>query len=392
MGSSRRRAPGRGSVIDVSTGKNGTKWLVRVSLGPDDARGRRPRLNKIIKGTKRDAERFLTEHLRRKDEGQPVALSRQPLEGWLHEWLTIWCNNVSDRTKQDYTNLVRRYITENPLAQVLRTRRLIDLSPSDIQALINGLQARGLSPRTIQMVHGVLRTALNQAVQLDKIARNPTSYVKTPKLVRREMKALTPEEASRFLDAAASDPHYTLFAVLLMGGLRPGEALALKWSDLEGSTLRVQRALTNVGNQLIEAPTKTGRGRAIPLPRFVVKELRQHKAKQAAVQLRQGRMYRDQGYIFTTSRGTPLSLRNLTSRHFKPILKRAGIRNLRLYDLRHSCATLLFADGVPAKVVQERLGHSSIALTLDTYTHLVPGMQEAASEKLDDRYGQASVL
>ena len=373
-----------GSIRDISPKKNGTKWLIRISLGGDDPTGNRPRLNRVLNGAKSEAQKWLTAHLRRKDEGMTVALSRQVLGAWLDEWNKDFSGDASARTRDDYAKLSKRYITPE-----LRQTRLSELTPKAIQRLVNSLTTRGLSPRTVRMAHGMLRTALNKALHLRMIAYNPATFgVTLPKMRKQEMRAMNPSQATAFLDKAKADPWYALFGVLLMGGLRPSEALALKRDDLDGSTLRVQRALVKAeGGGRKDAPTKTGNGRAVPLPAFVVTAIREHLKIQAAVRLRRGPRYKDQGYIFATKSGSPLEMQNLINRHYKPILAAAKLPHFRLYDLRHSCATLLFADGVPPKVVQERLGHSSIMLTLGTYTHVLPGMQEDAAARLEKRFG-----
>ncbi|MBA2459344.1 MAG: site-specific integrase [Gemmatimonadales bacterium] len=166
-------------------------------------------------------------------------------------------------------------------------------------------------------------------------------------------------------------------------GIRPGEALALKWSDLNGVYLRVQRAQTvGADSKKLIASTKTGRSRVLPLGERALRTLQQHRVRQAKWKLKLGDHYRDQGLIFANETGGLLDAQNIVNRHFKPLLKRAGLPAIRLYDLRHSHATLLMAAGEHPKVVQERLGHSTITLTLDTYTHVVPDRQELASSRL----------
>lgn len=220
----------------------------------------------------------------------------------------------------------------------------------------------------------------------------------------RELRCFTTEEAQRFLAAAearrvahaATESDQAclaaFFVVLLLTGLRPGEALALRWSDVDGAYLRVQRAATvGVGNRKLIASTKTGRSRVIPVGERVLRALQEHRVRQAKWRLKIGEMYKDQGLIFANETGGLLDAQNIVNRHFKPLLKRAKLPAIRLYDLRHSHATLLMAAGEHPKVVQERLGHSSITLTLDTYTHVVPGMQELASARLETLLATPSV-
>jgi integrase len=273
----------------------------------------------------------------------------------------------------------KRYLTPE-----LRARKLIELTPTDIQEWINALTARGLGARTIRLAHATVRACLNRAVKLDKIPRNVARAVDLPRHSHVERVVFSPTEARRFLEAAKGDRWEAFFSLQLHAGLRPGEALGLLWSDLEGSVLRIRRALIRVPHQPLQlAATKTGKSRSIPLGAETLEALRKHRVAQIEGRLLLGASYDDRGLIFANEMGGFADDHNIICRHFKPILRRARLRHMRLYDLRHSCATLLLAAGEHPKVVQERLGHSSIAMTLDVYSHVIPGMQESASQRLE---------
>jgi integrase len=234
-----------------------------------------------------------------------------------------------------------------------------------------------------------LSGALNQAVKWRLIAQNPASLVELPKLQRKEVMALSPEEVSRFIEAAQSDRYGVMFAFAVITGMRPGEYMGLKWSDVdfEKGTATVQRSLLGVptekGERFGEPKTPQSR-RTIPLPGALLRQLREHRRRQAEERLRAGSEWTGLDLVFCTDTGKPLDLHNVRVRNFKPILKRAGLpEKLRLYDLRHTCATLLLSEGVHPKVASERLGHSSIVLTLNTYSHILPTMQSEASERLE---------
>jgi integrase len=246
----------------------------------------------------------------------------------------------------------------------------------------------GLSARTVRYTHAVLSSALKQAVKWRMISQNPASYVDLPRLKKTEMKSFSPEEAERFLEAASRERWGTLWAVALTTGLRPGEYLALRWPDvdLKAGTVTVRRALVRRkdGSWGFEEPKTARSRRTVPLPPSAVKALAEHKRKQAEERLAKGPAYKNQGLVFATSTGQPLDQINLLRRHFKPILKAAELpTTFRMYDLRHSCATLLLAAGENPKVVSERLGHASVALTLDIYSHVLPSMQQQAAERLE---------
>jgi integrase len=373
-----RKSRRQGNLQEVAPGK----WIMRVSLG-EDANGRRVRLNKTIFGTKAEAQRQLNAAIKRKDDGVEVMLTRQSLGIWIEEWLRVWGHGIADRTRADYGRILTRY-----LPQELRGRQLPNLTAADVQQFVNSLMARGLSPRTVRMAHGALRTCLNRAVMLGKITRNVATLVELPRNEHHERHYLGPTEATTFLAALPNEEWGAFFGVLLLAGLRPGEALGLQWGDLDGTILRVRRALvTDTGRAPYLSCTKTGKSRVIPLGESAMTLLRAHRKRQLERRIALGTTYRDQDLIFPNELGGFADLHNIGARHFKTLLKRLQLPAIRLYDLRHSHATLLLAAGEHPKVVQERLGHSSITLTLDTYTHVVPSMQERATERLDSLLG-----
>ena len=359
-------------------------FLVSVFLGRD-ANGKRQYHYKQIQGTKGDAQTYLNDILHSKDTGTFV----KPLPLTLNEYLTKWLATaarprVSERTHEGYTYLLDRHIQPE-----LGQRKLSDVRPLHIQKLYADLLARGLSARTVRYLHAVLSSALKQAVRWGMLARNPAELVELPRQVRKEMRALSPTEASEFLKAARADRWGVLFALALTTGMRPEEYLGLQWKDvdLKQGIVIVRRALVwrSVGGGWYFGEPKTTRSRrSIPLPASTLRALIAHRRQQAAERLKAGAAYQQHDLVFATPEGGPLAPRNLKRRHYRLILERAKLpQDLRLYDLRHTCATLLLAAGEHPKVVSERLGHASITLTLDVYSHVLPTMQEAATQKLE---------
>lgn len=219
-------------------------------------------------------------------------------------------------------------------------------------------------------------------------AHNPAELAELSRHERREMQALYPEEAGRFLAAAAADRWHVLLALALATGMRPGGYLGLQWQDaeLERGVVTIRRALVwRKGGEWYFGEPKTARSRRnIPLPASVRTALMEHRRRQGAERLKAGPAYQHNDPVFAMSDGRPVQLRTLDRLHFKPTLKRAGLsQTIRLYDLRHTCASLLLSAGEHPKVVSERLGHASITLTLDVYSHVPHTMQEAASQKLE---------
>lgn len=358
-------------------------WLVRIFQGRD-ANGKRRYFNKTIHGTKRDAQKYLTASLRDKDLGVFVEPANMPLNDYLDKWLeTAAKPRVAPPTFNNYEYLLKRYIRPT-----LGGRKLSDVKPLDVQKIYKAMTDGGLSPRTVRYTHTVLSSALKQAVKWGMLARNPCEAVELPRMVRNEMQAFSPAQAQKFLEAAKDDKHGIVFAFALATGMRPEEYLALRWSDvdLEKGTATVQRTLIwrkGGGWYFGEPKTKQSR-RTMPLPASLVRDLILHRRTQTEYRFGLGATYQNNELCFATETGTPLHLRNLFHRHFSKILDRAALpASFRLYDLRHSCATLLLAVGENPKVVSERLGHASIVLTLDTYSHVLPDMQKGASDKLE---------
>ena len=237
--------------------------------------------------------------------------------------------------------------------------------------------ARGLSAVTVRHAHAVLRCALKQAVKWNLIPRNPADLVELPKVQRKERQVLSAEQAREFVTTCDEMPRGLTFEFALLTGMRPEEYLAVQWGDVdfERCTVQVRRALVRHKKAWSFQEPKTSRScRTVVLPAFMVDKLMAHKRKQLAQRLLVGPEWQAHDLVFCSEFGTPHSIPNLTYRYFRPILEKAKLPRIRLYDLRHSCATLLLIAEENPKVVSERLGHSTIVLTLDTYSHCQLGV------------------
>lgn len=358
-----------------------SKWMVRVYLGPDGG-GKRRYHNHMVHGTKKDAQHYLNGVLSQRDANTWVEPKKVTLDEHLDTWLdSVVRHRVRPRTLGSYQQLLDAYVRPT-----LGNRYLAQVTAVQVQRLYSVLLTRGLSSRTVRYTHAVLRNALKQAVTWRLMAQNPCDSVELPRQVRSEMQALSPEQARGFLEAAASTPWRALFEVLVVTGMRPGEALGLQWRDIDwdAGRLSVRRALVKQGKEWrLEEPKTAKSRRAIPLPPDTVRTLVTHRKQQAVERLAAGPAYVNHDLVFAGQHGQPLDAHNVVRRGFKPLLREAGLPNrVRLYDLRHTCATLLLGQGVHPKVVSERLGHASVALTLDTYSHTVPTLQEEATTGL----------
>lgn len=242
---------------------------------------------------------------------------------------------------------------------------------------------RKLSARTIRYAHSVLRAAIRQAIRWQLLLADPTQGVQLPGTQRREMSVLTTEQARTFLKAASLSPQACLFAVALTTGMRPSEYLGLCWRDIDWDrgTVSIVRTIHKHEGQWIFADTKRVRSRRIVKLQEWVLELLRNLRSMADEDVVCASEVGD--LIFTTVHGEPIREDYLAKRHFKPLLREAGLPNIRLYDLRHTFATLALSLGVPAKVVSEQPGHASAAFTLDIYSHVLPHMQEEAVAKME---------
>lgn len=360
-------------------------WLVRIFMGRD-AKGKQMFHTKTVHGTKKNAEQYRNKVLRDRDLGAFVEPSPMMLDEYLDKWLeTAARPRLHERTFADYQELLKRYVRP-----ALGSKKLAQLRPLEIQTLYSEMQERGLSPRTVRITHIVLSNALKQAVRWHILHQNPAQNVELPKRVRKEMTVLSLDEAIRFLEAAREDIHGMIFAFALATGMRPEEYLALQWKDLDlqKGTATIQRTLCwrrgKGGGWYFGEPKTLQSRRTIPLPASLIKEMLHHKRQQAERRLKLGKEYQAYDLVFATATGGPLHSDNLGARNFKSVRDRAKLLSgVTLYTLRHTCATLLLLAGENPKVVSERLGHSSIVMTLDIYSHVLPSMQQAATEKLE---------
>lgn len=364
--------------------KKGDKtWLVRIFLGRD-TNGKRKYFGKIIHGTKKNADTYLTAKLREKDLGTFVEPAAMPLSEFLDRWLEeIAKPRVRQSTYSSYEMMLRLYITPK-----LGIKRLSDVQAHEIQKVYGDMRKTGLSSRTVRYAHNVLSSAFKQAIKWQMLIRNPCDLCELPRLEKSEMKYFSPDEVSKFLNKAKADKYYLIFLLALETGMRPEEYLAVQWKDidLETGVLSVRRALVwnrKGGGFKFEEPKTSKSRRSIPLSGSIVAALKVHRRNHLTQKMKLGPDYANLDLVFSTELGTPISSVNLRNRHFKPIMTAAEVPEIRLYDLRHTTATLLLSAGENPKVVSERLGHASIVLTLDTYSHVLPTMQKEATNKIE---------
>ena len=336
---------------------------------------------------KGDAERSLREAMTDADRGLVFDASNQTVAGYMTRWLEDFARaNLAPRTYHNYKLQIREHI-----APAFGTMKLSKLDTPNIQALYTAKLKGGLKPSSVRYIHAVLHCAMKKAVELRLIRRNPAASARPPKIRQEEITPLDAHQARLLMEAAKGDRFECLYILSLMCGLRMGEALGLKWSDidLEAGTLRVHRQLQRIreGGGLVFSEPKNASRRTIDLPQRALEALRGHRKRQLEEQLKDGEKWQDNGLVFASSKGTPLDAQNIVNRYFKPLLRRSGLPEIRWHDLRHTCATLLLGRGVHPKMVQHLLGHGSIQLTLDRYSHWIPSMGRATAEGMDEALG-----
>jgi len=273
---------------------------------------------------------------------------------------------------------------EKHLVPTLGRIRLDQLTPLHVQEMMNDRLATGLSTKSVAYIHQVLRTALGLAVRWDLVSRNVARLVDRPRIQRKPINPLTPDEARSFLAGVRGHRLEALFSVALALGLRQGEALGLRWEDVDFSagTIRVRHQLQRIDGKLTLVPPKTERSRrTLVMPTMIIERLHEHEKRQVAEKLWAGPKWQENGLVFANRAGGPTQARDAI-RQFHDALAQTGLRRVRFHDLRHSCATLLLVQGVSPRVVMEVLGHSEIALTMNAYSHVVPELQHEAAKRM----------
>lgn len=375
-------------------GKN--SWTLWVDRGRDPETRKRRQQTVTVHGTKRDAEKELRVILTKMEEGAYIKPTKLTLGEFLIQWLENYVmTNTSPRTAEGYRVIVRRHLIPN-LGMVLLTQ----LQPSQIQGYyakaLSGEKADsngGLSARTVLNIHKVLSEALSHAVKWQILVRNVALAVDPPRPERPETRTFTEEQARLFLQAAVATPYHELFTLALYTGKRRSELLGLHWkdTDLDLAQLSVTQTLHRLagGGFVLREPKTAKSRRTIALPPSVCILLRQLRERQIGERLLLGLELRDDDLVFAHPDGQPLDPSTITH-SFSRIIKKAGIPRIRFHDLRHTHATLMLKQGIHPKIVSERLGHSSIGITLDTYSHVMPGLQEAAALRFEEGLQEVS--
>ncbi len=370
----RRRGRSEGAIYRRADGL----WCASVSLGYDD-QGKRQR--KTVYGeTKQEVQEKLRELQNSTGSGTLCDAGQMTVSDYLWRWLeNTHRPKVQPTTFHRNEQKVRLHLIPH-LGRV----KLAKLTALHIEQLYAGMERAGDSPQERQKAGKLLRTSLRHAVDVGLIPGNSALKVPLPRVPKPEMLVYDAGQAARFLEAAGDDRLYALYVLALDSGMRQGELFALQWPDFDfnAGSVFVQRSLEEIQGRLRLKEVKTGKARRrIDLSRFTLDVLHEHRKRMLA----EGHVG---GPVFCDTRGGWLRKSNVHRSSFQLTLKRAALPRIRFHDLRHTCATLLLVAEVNVKVVSERLGHASIQLTLDTYSHVLPTMQKRAAEKMDGLFAQ----
>jgi integrase len=366
----KRRGRGEGSIYQRA---NGT-WCATISVGYDNTGKRKRRTlfgeskQAVLDKLKKQASEVT--HL------QGVDSQRIKVGAYMDRWLKdAAMARVRPTTYANYEGVIKNHI--KPYIGGLQLAKLAALN---IHGMYSSMQQSGKSAETIRLVHAVLRRALKQAVRWRLIPYNMSADVDRPKVEKADITPLTADQVNRLIEAARDERLEAIYIMAVTTGMRLGELFGLQWCDvdLRGRAVMVQHSLQELKGILTLAEPKTARARRrIDLPQMAVDALIRHKARMMTEGLAGCE------WVFCNAAGGPLRRSHFHFDEFKPLLKRASLPDIRFHDLRHTSATLLLSHGIHPKVVQERLGHSQISVTLDTYSHVLPTMQLEAAGKFD---------
>lgn len=362
---------------------SGGAWSYRLDLGFDDAGKRRQRQVGNF-ATKREAQAALNEALAGLQQGAYVAPSKQTVREFLDTWIETVKPELAITAWTNYREVLKSYVLPH-----IGSVRLADLSAMDLKRWHGELLDHGrrdgtpLAVNSVKLAHRVLHRALADGVRWNVLPVNPASSVRVPKGEHKEMSVWTSEEARRFLDSLEHDRLRGLWALALHTGMRRGELAGLRWSDvdLDGGTLTIAQQRTTAGSKTVTMAPKARSQRQLILADPTVSSLRKHLERQLIERFDAGVAWVESGYVFVDESGEPLLPQRIT-KMFAAAIARADVPTIRLHDVRHTMATNALAAGVHPKVVQEQLGHATIAVTMDIYSHVPQAVRREGAGRI----------
>ena len=369
-----------GSIREKKTKSGEIRYQITIDGGRDELTGDRIRVFKNVKGSKRETKALMHRMIIEMEQGKLTQKSNKKVGEWMDEWVENYLPNVEETTRVGYRTKIRCYIKPaigNIFLSSLRTEH--------VQRMINDMNNRGLSPKNIRDTFNNINAAMKKAVKVKLIPHNPCEAVELPKLKKYKAKVYSLDMIQNLLDTAKGTDMYLPVFLLVMVGLRRGELLALRWSDIDfkNNVLKVRRNMVNGENGCIIKEPKSEAGiRDIHLGDDVMSVLRETRIQYMNDAFNYGPGFQNLNFVIRQEDGSPYKPDSMTQKWSK-FIKAHNLPRIRLHDLRHSNATALIQAGINPRVVQQRLGHSDVNITLNTYTHVLPEMDMEAAEKLD---------
>ncbi len=368
-----------GSIREKKT-KSGISYQITVEGERNSLTGKRNRIYKNVKGSKREANSVMHRMITEMEQGKISKKTNKTIAEWMDEWLDSYLPDISETTRVGYKTKIRCYI-KPALGDIM----LKSLRAEHVQRMVNDMSAKGLSPKNIRDTFNNVNAAMKKAVKIHLIPYNPCEGVELPKLKKYKAKVYPPEMIRKLLDCAMGTDMYLPILLFVTVGLRRGELLALRWDNIDFSNniLKVRDNIVNGENgYIIKAPKSEAGIRDIHLGIEVMTELKKARLQYMNDAFAYGTGFQNLGFVIHQKDGSPFHPDSMTQKWAK-FLRKNNLPKIRLHDLRHSNATALIQAGVSAKVVQQRLGHSDVNITLNTYTHVLPEMDIEAAQKLD---------
>lgn len=372
----KKSAKGGGTIRQRKDGR----WEARYTVGRDPGTGKQVQRS-VYGSTQKEVRQKLAQAVAAIDSGTYVVPQRMTLGQWLDVWQQDYLGKLKPSSVQTYELKIRKHIKP-----ALGAIRLADLHPHTVQNFINGLAP--LSPASVRMVHQVLHTALEKAVQLDYIPKNPAAHCELPRGGRKEIHPLDDQQLGALLEAAKGHPLEQLVTVALFTGMRQSELLGLTWDvvNLDTGVIVVNKQLSRLEHReksgLFVSP-KSGKSRTITAAPLVLRALQAQRGRQAAMRLKAGPLWNNlYGLVFTNAVGDPLEQRAVDYQ-FRRIVDAAGLEGVRFHDTRHTYAVNAIRAGDDIKTIQGNLGHATAAFTLDRYGHFTEAMQQASAARME---------
>ena len=367
-------------IIRERKTNSGVSYQITIEGGYDELTGKRIRAYKNVKGSKREAKSVMHRMITEMEQGKLTQRNNKTVSEWMDEWLDNYLPNIEETTRVGYKTKIKCYIKP-----AIGDIRIKSLRPEHVQRMVNDMMDKGLSPKNIRDTFNNINAAMKKAVKLRLIPYNPCEAVELPKLKKYRANVYPTEMIHTVLDTAMGTDMYLPILLLVMVGLRRGELLALRWDDIDfkNNLLKVRNNLVRGEDGYIIKPPKSEAGvRDIYLGSDVMDELKSARLKYMNDAFEYGVGFQNLNFVIYKEDGSPFCPDSM-SQKWRRFLETHNLPKIRLHDLRHSNATALIQAGVNPRVVQQRLGHSDVNITLNTYTHVLPEMDIEAAEKLD---------